>query len=117
MIDLLLDSASNALERGLDAVTDNVGRIAEVISTALLISGSICVGELSIKTIKSELSHRRELQTKGVDSVLIQDFIAQQSDCIVVTLAALNAERKQVGTVIMQAKKVSALKEKQLIKI
>lgn len=112
----MLDKWLDTLERSLDSVTEGMECIADVISTTLLISGSIVVGELSVKTIQAELCNRKELKYCGVTQVLIQEFIAQSS-YTVVTLAALNAKRKQVGTVMMQAKKVSALKEKQLIKI
>lgn len=72
--------------------------IVGVIGTALLIQGAIYVASLTADSIRSELSNRRELKNKGVTNVIIQDFI-EKNGYTEISLAALNAQNQQVGTV------------------
>lgn len=90
----------------------------DVVSTALLIQGAIYVTSLSVDSIKLELSNRRELKNKGVTNVVIQDFI-RQNDRTIVSLAALNAQNKQVGSVNIESRSsdYSSLKVGQKIRI
>ncbi len=77
--------------------------IVEIISTGLLIYGAISVASLTVDTIQNELSRRQELKSKGVTSAVITEFIMQNGHTEI-TLAALNAQNIQVGTVKMKAK-------------
>ena len=90
----------------------------DVVSTALLIQGAIYVTTLTVDSIKSELSNRRELKNKGVTNVVIQDFI-RQNGRTVVSLAALNAQNKQVGSVNIESRSsdYSSLKVGQKIQL
>lgn len=90
----------------------------DILSTALLIQGAIYVTSLTVDSIKSELSNRRELKNKGVTNVVIQDFI-RQNGRTVVSLAALNAQNKQVGSVNIESKSsdYSSLKVGQKIRL
>lgn len=92
----------------IDSVVDGgaavIGTAFDVISTALLIQGVVYVASLTADSIRSELSNRRELKDKGVQHVqVLQEFI-NQSGYTEISLAALNAQNKQVGTVRMQTK-------------
>lgn len=99
-----------------ETFTDGIEEIVDIISTSLLISNSILIEILTEDAIREELHDRHELTTKKVSHIVIQDFIAQ-SGYTEVTLAALNAERQQVGTIKMQTYNYSSVKERQKIKI
>lgn len=91
--------------------------ILDVVSTAFLIQGVIYVASLTVDSIRSELSNRRELKDKGVQHVqVLQEFI-NQSGYTEISLAALNAQNKQVGTVRMQTKGYTNVKKGDRIRI
>lgn len=116
MLEWLLEVAGDFLgdlfESGADFVGDLVSSvdIGEVISTGLLIAGAITVANLTESEIRKELNKRQELKNKGVTSAVITDFI-QNNGYAEVTLAALNANNQQVGTVKMKAKSSSGIKK------
>lgn len=116
MLEWLLEVAGDFLgdlfESGAEAVGDLVSSIdiGEVISTGLLIAGAITVANLTESAIRNELNKRQELKNKGVTSAVITDFI-QNNGYAEVTLAALNANNQQVGTVKMKAKSSSGIKK------
>lgn len=114
MLDWLLEVAGDFLgdlfDSGAEVVGDLVSSvdIGEVISTGLLIAGAITVANLTESAIRNELNKRQELKNKGVTSAVITDFI-QNNGYAEVTLAALNANNQQVGTVKMKAKSSSGI--------
>ncbi|MBE6336931.1 MAG: hypothetical protein E7066_09700 [Lentimicrobiaceae bacterium] len=116
MLEWLLEVAGDFLgdlfESGAEVVGDLVSSvdIGEVISTGLLIAGAITVANLTESAIRNELNKRQELKNKGVTSAVITDFI-QNNGYAEVTLAALNANNQQVGTVKMKAKSSSGIKK------
>lgn len=116
MLEWLLEVAGDFLgdlfESGAAVVGDLVSSvdIGEVISTGLLIAGAITVANLTESAIRNELNKRQELKNKGVTSAVITDFI-QNNGYAEVTLAALNANNQQVGTVKMKAKSSSGIKK------
>lgn len=116
MLEWLLEVAGDFLgdlfESGTDFVGDLVSSvdIGEVISTGLLIAGAITVANLTESVIRNELNKRQELKNKGITSAVITDFI-QNNGYAEVTLAALNANNQQVGTVKMKAKSSSGIKK------
>ena len=116
MLEWLLEVAGDFLgdlfESGAEVVGDLVSSvdIGEVISTGLLIAGAITVANLTESAIRNELNKRQELKNKGVTSAVITDFI-QNNGYAEVTLAALNANDQQVGTVKMKAKSSSGIKK------
>lgn len=116
MLEWLLEVAGDFLgdlfESSAEAVGDLVSSIdiGEVISTGLLIAGAITVANLTESAIRNELNKRQELKNKGVTSAVITDFI-QNNGYAEVTLAALNANNQQVGTVKMKAKSSSGIKK------
>ncbi len=93
-----------------------IGTAFDVISTALLIQGVVYVASLTVDSIRSELNNRRELKAKGVTNVVIQDFI-NQSGYTEISLAALNAQNQQVGTVKMKTSGYSNVKKDQKIQL
>lgn len=109
MLDILLELGGELIEwigdliDGAD-IADAVGDAASFVGDALLIGGAIYVASLTVDSIKSELRNRRELKEKGVTHVIILDFINQTNGYTEVSLAALNAQNQQVGTVKMQSK-------------
>ena len=116
MLDLLFDLGSDLIDwvgdfvDGGDAVggaavgTELLSNAFEDVSTALLIQGVIYVTSLTVDSIRSELSNRRELKGKGVKHVEVLKEFIDQSGYTVVSLAALNAQNQQVGTVNMRSK-------------
>ena len=104
----------------IDSVVDGGGAIIgtafDVISTALLIQGVVYVASLTVDSIRSELNNRREPKAKGVTNVVIQDFI-NQSGYTEISLAALNAQNQQVGTVKMKTSGYSNVKKGQKIQL
>ena len=116
MLEWLLEVAGDFLgdlfESGAEVVGDLESSvdIGEVISTGLLIAGAITVANLTESAIRNELNKRQELKNKGVTSAVITDFI-QNNGYAEVTLAALNANNQQVGTVKMKAKSSSGIKK------
>ena len=104
----------------IDSVVDGgaavIGTAFDVISTALLIQGVVYVASLTVDSIRSELNNRRELKAKGVTNVVIQDFI-NQSGYTEISLAALNAQNQQVGTVKMKTSGYSNVKKGQKIQL
>lgn len=104
----------------IDSVVDGgsavLGTAFDVVSTALLIQGAVYVASLTVDSIRSELNNRRELKAKGVTNVVIQDFI-NQSGYTEISLAALNAQNQQVGTVKMKTKGYSNVKKGQKIQL
>lgn len=116
MLDLLLDLGGELIDwvgdlfDGGDAISGVVDGGAavlsnafDVLSTVLLIQGVVYVASLTVDSIRSELCNRRELKSKGVTNVVIQDFI-NQNGYTEISLAALNAQNQQVGTVKMQSR-------------
>lgn len=100
---------------------DGLGEILaggfSVLSDALLIGSVLYVTSLTVDSIRSELSNRRELKDKGVQHVqVLQEFI-NQSGYTEISLAALNAQNKQVGTVRMQTKGHTNVKKGDIIRI
>lgn len=117
----LIDWIGDLFESGVDAVTsvDTTGIIdgvASVVSDAFLIGSALYVVSLTADTIKSELQNRRELKDKGVTHVIIQEFI-QSSGYTEVSLAALNSQNQQVGTVKMKTNDASRVHKGQKIYI
>ena len=119
MIELLgdlIEWIGDLLDGGevLDTVVDGgaafLGTAFDVISTALLIQGVVYVASLTVDSIRSELNNRREIKAKGVTNVVIQDFI-NQNGYTEISLAALNAQNQQVGTVKMKTKGNSTVKK------
>ena len=105
VIDSVVDGGAAVLDTAFD-----------VVSTALLIQGAIYVASLTVDSIRSELNNRRELKTKGVTNVVIQDFI-NQNGYTEISLATLNAQNQQVGTVKMKTRGYSNVKKGQKIKL
>lgn len=119
MIEWLLKAAGDLIEALFEGGAEIAGDaieglsaigISEVISTGLLVYGAISVANLTVSTIKSELNRRQELKAKGVKSAVITEFI-EQNGHTEITLAALNAQNKQVGTVKMQSRTSSGIKK------
>lgn len=108
MLDLLGDLIEGVIDffsdgGGGEVIGDIVAGGFVVLSDALLIGSVVYVASLTVDSIRSELGNRRELKDKGVTNVVIQDFI-NQSGYTEISLAALNAQNKQVGTVKMNTK-------------
>lgn len=99
-----------------ESVACSITEISEIISASLLVSSTILLENLTEDSIRNELSNRTEIRGKDVYYVLIQDFTAQ-NDFTEVSLAALNEEMMQVGTVKMRTYGNSTVKLKQKIKI
>lgn len=128
MLDLLFELGGDLIEwvgelfDGGDAVagaiggSDLIASAVDIVSTALLIQGAIYVASLTVDSIRSELNNRRELKAKGVTNVVIQDFI-NQNGYTEISLAALNAQNQQVGTVKMKTKGNSTVKKGQKIQL
>lgn len=125
MIDLLGDlfewigdlfDGGDVIETVVDGGTTVAGTVFDVLSTALLIQGVVYVASLTVDSIRSELNNRRELKAKGVTNVVIQDFI-NQSGYTEISLAALNAQNQQVGTVKMKTSGYSNVKKGQKIQL
>lgn len=118
IIETICDLAGDLFEAGVDAVSevDWSSVISGVISTGLLVAATITVASITEEAIRSQLRSRQELRNKGVTSAVIQDFI-QQSGYTEVTLAALNAQNKQVGTFKMRASSASGVKKGDKISI
>lgn len=112
LLEVVGDFLGDLFESGAEVVGDLVSSvdIGEVISTGLLIAGAITVANLTESAIRNELNKRQELKNKGVTSAVITDFI-QNNGYAEVTLAALNANNQQVGTVKMKAKSSSGIKK------
>lgn len=112
LLEIVGDFLGDLFESGAEVVGDLVSSvdIGEVISTGLLIAGAITVANLTESAIRNELNKRQELKNKGVTSAVITDFI-QNNGYAEVTLAALNANNQQVGTVKMKAKSSSGIKK------
>ena len=111
MLEWLLEVAGDFLEGLFEwGAETGVDLIGEVVSTGLLIAGAITVANLTESAIRNELNKRQELKNKGVTSAVITDFI-QNNGYAEVTLAALNANNQQVGTVKMKAKSSSSIKK------
>lgn len=112
ILEVVGDFLGDLFESGAEVVGDLVSSvgIGEVISTGLLIAGAITVANLTESAIRNELNKRQELKNKGVTSAVITDFI-QNNGYAEVTLAALNANNQQVGTVKMKAKSSSGIKK------
>ena len=110
LLEVVGDFLGDLFESGAEVVGDLVSSvdIGEVISTGLLIAGAITVANLTESAIRNELNKRQELKNKGVTSAVITDFI-QNNGYAEVTLAALNANNQQVGT--MKAKSSSGIKK------
>ncbi len=115
LIENVGDFISSIFESGTGVVAGAVGElsalgISEVVSTGLLIYGAITVASLTVSSIQNELSRRQKLKAKGVTSAVITDFINQNGHTEI-TLAALNAQNKQVGTVKMRSKTSSGIEK------
>lgn len=128
MLDILLELGGELIEwvgelfDGGDAVVSAIGgsdmitSAFEIVSSALLIQGAIYVASLTVDSIRSELNNRRELKAKGVLYVVVQDFI-YQNGYTETSLAALNAQNQQVGTLKMKTKGNSNIKKGQKIQL
>lgn len=118
MLEWLIDIIGDLFESGAEVIEEVASSIdiSEVISTGLLIAGAITVANLTEQTIRNELKNRQELKNKGVTSAVITDFI-QNNGYTEVTLAALNTNNQQVGTVKMKAQSSSGIKKGDKIKL
>ena len=116
MIEWLIDIAGEFLGELFEGGAEVIGDIAssidigEVLSTGLLIAGAITVANLTESAIRNELNRREELKNKGIVSAVVTDFI-QNNGYTYVTLAALNANNQQVGTVEMKARSSNGIKK------
>lgn len=82
-----------------------VGGFVAGAATALLVAGVISVIEVTVDTIKNELSRRSELKAKGVVSVIVKEFL-RESNATVVTFDAINSANQCVGKVQMKGSSV-----------
>lgn len=111
MLEFLLECAGDLIESVGEFIGELFGEagevvstinIGDVISTTALLGGAITVASLTESVIRNELSKRQELKNKGVTHAIVQDFV-QSNGYTEITLAALNAQNQQVGTVKMKA--------------
>lgn len=121
MLDLLGDLIEGVIDffsdgGGGEVIGDVIAGGFSVLSDALLIGSVVYVASLTADSIRSELSNRRELKAKGVTNVVIQDFI-NQSGYTEISLAALNAQNQQVGTVKMKTSGYTNVKKGQKIQL
>lgn len=118
LLEVAGDFLSDLFEGGGEVVGDLVSSIdiGEVLSTGLLIAGAITVANLTESAIRNELKNRQELKNKGVTSAVITDFI-QNNGYTEISLAALNGNNQQVGTVKMRATSSSGIKKGDKIRL
>lgn len=111
MLEFLLECAGDLIESVGEFIGELFGEAGEVVSTinigdviatTALLGGAITVASLTESVIRNELSKRQELKNKGVTHAIVQDFV-QSNGYTEITLAALNAQNQQVGTVKMKA--------------
>lgn len=111
MLEFLLECAGDLIESVGEFIGELFGEAGEVVSTinigdviatTALLGGAITVASLTESVIRNELSKRQELKNKGVTHAIVQDFV-QSNGYTEITLAALNAQNQQVGTVKMRA--------------
>ncbi len=111
MLEFLLECAGDLIESVGEFIGELLGEagevvgtinIGDVIATTALLGGAITVASLTESVIRNELSKRQELKNKGVTHAIVQDFV-QSNGYTEITLAALNAQNQQVGTVKMKA--------------
>ena len=111
MLEFLLECAGDLIESVGEFIGELFGEaggvvstinIGDVIATTALLGGAITVASLTESVIRNELSKRQELKNKGVTHAIVQDFV-QSNGYTEITLAALNAQNQQVGTVKMKA--------------
>lgn len=111
MLEFLLECAGDLIESAGEFIGELFGEAGEVVSTinigdviatTALLGGAITVASLTESVIRNELSKRQELKNKGVTHAIVQDFV-QSNGYTEITLAALNAQNQQVGTVKMKA--------------
>lgn len=124
MLDFLIEligdifgaGAEEVIESGVEAIADTVtdidwgSLIDGVISTSLLVAGTIAVASITENAIREQMRNRAELKNKGVKSAVVKVFI-EQAGYTEITLAALNAQNQQVGTFKMKSKSVSGVKK------
>lgn len=104
------DLISDIFDSGVgEAVGEAVGGVVVGAATALLVAGVITVIEVTVDTIKYELSRRAELKAKGVVSVIVKEFL-NESNATVVTFDAINSANQCVGKVQMKGSSVSVVK-------
>ncbi len=115
MIDLLIEIGATIV----DFFTDNGGEIIdglstigieEVIATTLLVAGAIKVTELTEESIRNEIRRRKELTTKGAKGAVVLDFIKKNGKTTI-TLAALDAKNRQIGSFKMESNYCSDIKK------
>lgn len=120
MFDFILELLADLFSDGTGEMVAGVaGEIAtgaiEVVSTALLIGGAITIfSVITEEVVQRQLRNRKELKDKGVTSVIVKDFI-KHSDRTTVSLAALNAQNQQVGTLQIESRQGVNLKKNQRI--
>ena len=110
----IFDGGSDAIEAVGDTVLDVTNNID--LGDVLLIGSAIYVANLTVSSIKDELHNRQELKAKGAIQVIIKDF-TNNKGYTEVSLAALNAQNKQVGTFSMKGRSCSGLYKGQKIAI
>ena len=92
--------------------------IAYLIFGALLagVLLTLTIDFLTEKSLKDELVKRQEIKNKKITDVLFKEFIPK-AGFTEVTLTALNAQKQNVGTIKVQAKKHSGVYKGQKIAI
>ncbi|MBD5194925.1 MAG: hypothetical protein HDS71_08865 [Bacteroidales bacterium] len=121
MLDFLIDLIGDLFSDGADLISDTASTVGDVVSNidlsdVLLIGSTIYVANLTVSSIKDELHNRQELKAKGAIQVIIKDF-TNNKGYTEVSLAALNAQNKQVGTFSMKGRSCSGLYKGQKIVI
>ncbi len=96
-----------------EAIAGAAAAGATALATGLLISGVIALATITVESIQNALKGRQELIDKGVVNVVVADFL-KQADCTIVTLNALNAANKQVGSVKVKGKAVNVTKNQKI---
>ena len=118
MFDFLADifeSAGDFISDLFDSGADEVATgVIECATAGWIIAGVISVAELTVDTIKSELSRRAELKNKDVMSVIVKEIL-RENNATVVTLDAISRANECVGQVKMESSRVHVTKGQKIL--
>lgn len=119
MLDLIWEAIQAIFESG-EEIASNIDEVVGNMdwTDVLLIGSAIYVANLTVSSIQDELRNRKELKEKGVTHVILKEIIENnEKNCTVLSLEALNAQNKSVGTFKMEGKSCSGLHKGQTIAI
>lgn len=111
----IFDSAGDFISDLFDSGADEVAAgVIECATAGWIIAGVISVAELTVDTIKSELSRRAELKNKDVMSVIVKEIL-RENNATVVTLDAISRANECVGQVKMESSRVHVTKGQKIL--